>query len=99
MKKVVIETYGQYTAASKLPNGKTVVGTINSLNTMEGFLEEKNGIWSLYIPSKLPFATKRTLSQKLGLMAQEALISASNEKSLCTVVGSVKVMNKLLNKE
>jgi len=93
---VVIDIYGEYTHTTNISKGRKIKSTIQALYSVEGHLEEVNGLYTIYIASVLPFATKRVLSQKLGSNAAEALLWASNEQSLCTVTGGIKVMDKLL---
>ena len=95
MKKVTIDIYAEYECSTKLPNDEVVTGTITNLNTLDAFLEEGNGLYALYVPSTQPFATKRTIQQKLGVMASEALLHASG--SLLTITGGMRIMNKILN--
>jgi len=97
MRHVVIDIFEEYTCSAAIPNGMIIKSSITNINTIDGYLQEHNGLFALYIASKLPFATARTLRQKLKDLASEAMIHASNEDCLCTVTGGVKVMNKLLN--
>ena len=96
MEKVVIDIFQEYKSVAVLPTGETVIGIITNMNTIDAFLDGNNGLYTLYMPSTLPFATLRTISQKLGSMASGALLHASNEKSLLTCTGDIKIMNKLL---
>jgi hypothetical protein len=97
MQKVNIELLAEYVSSSILPDSSIIQCKIVNLYTMEAYMKEGNGLFTLYISSSKPFNTRVVLMQKLGDMAAEALITASDANSLCTVIGTIKVMNKLLN--